>query len=544
MSESYELFNKIKEPIMVIDKDYNVIFMNETAEKEYSGRKGTKCYQISHNFEEPCWEHSEHPCPKKSMEDLNVDSFNVVHEHFTKNGKEYFEVRTYKDGENTIEFHLNITNLIKSLTKDLTNVENPVIKELKKQINTISKQFMNLLQQIHLGILVENENREVLIVNKTFQQLFNTDFLPEEINNKSDKIIFEKVKIKIGNNGFDFEEIINRKKPIYNKVINLTDGKIINLTFIPIQIDHQSKGYAWIFEDITEKYKLEQELIESEEKFRVLAETAPVGIFVQKIKFLYVNKAFSEILEYTVDELLNLESVLQVVHPDFREKVKKIVQERLKGIKKIHRYEIKILTKNGKEKWVEISSSATKYKGESVGIGFVIDITERKEWEEKLKTLATTDGLTGILNRYAFNKFLEEEIYRAERYSSKFSIILFDIDNFKKINDTYGHLTGDKVLKGIVKTVKKSIRKSDIFARWGGEEFIILLPDDSSVVKVAEKIRKSIENERFEGLPKITASFGTTTYKNGDSINSIIKRADKALYLAKEKGKNRVEYVE
>ena len=541
MSKDYEQFNKIKEPIMVIDKDYNIIFMNETAKKEYEGRQGTKCYQVSHNFDEPCWEHTEHPCPKKTMEDKNLQEFNVIHEHFTKNGKEYFEVRTYKDGGNTIEFHLNITNVIKSIKQDVINSDNPIIKELQHQIDVVFQQFINLFKQIHLGVMIENEKREIVFMNKPFVEIFGLKINTEEINHLQDKELFKQISSFFKND--NIEEYIAKNKPVYNEIVHLNNGKVLNQTFIPIYVDSEKKGYAWIFEDITEKYKLEQELKESEEKFRVLAEVAPVGIFIQKVKFIYVNKTFADMLEYSIDELLNLESVLQVVHPDFREKVKKIVQERLQGIKEIHRYEIKVLTKTGKEKWVEVSSSATKYQGENVGIGFVLDITQRKEWEQKLEKLATTDGLTGILNRYAFNKFLEEEIYRAERYGTTFSIILFDIDNFKKINDTFGHLTGDKVLKELARIVKKEIRKSDIFARWGGEEFIILLPNGNNSVKVAEKIREKIKNHKFDTLSKITASFGVTSYKKGDTINSIIKRADQALYMAKEKGKNRVEYV-
>ncbi len=541
MSKDYEQFNKIKEPIMVIDKDYNIIFINETAKQEYEGRQGTKCYQVSYNFDKPCWEHAEHPCPKKIMEDKNLQKFNVIHEHFTENGKEYFEVRIYKDGENTIEFHLNITNVIKSIKQDVINSDNPIIKELQHQIDVVFKQFINLLKNIHFGVMIENEKREVVFVNKPFVEIFNLNINPEEINHLQDKELFRQISSFFKND--DIEEYITKNKPVYNEIVHLNNGKVLNQTFIPIYVDSENKGYAWIFEDITEKYKLEQELKESEEKFRVLAEVAPVGIFIQKVKFIYVNKTFADMLEYSIDELLNLESVLQIVHPDFREKVKKIVQERLQGIKEIHRYEIKLLTKTGKEKWVEVSSSATKYKGENVGIGFVLDITQRKEWEQKLEKLATTDGLTGILNRYAFNKFLEEEIYRAERYGTKFSIILFDIDNFKKINDTYGHLTGDEVLKETVNIVKKQIRKSDVFARWGGEEFIILLPNGTDAVEVAEKIRKTIANSFFIGPEKITVSFGVTSFKEGDTINSIIKRADQALYLAKENGKNRVEYV-
>ena len=541
MSKDYEQFNKIKEPILVIDKDYNVVFMNETAKEEYEGRAGTKCYQISHNFNEPCWEHIEHPCPKKIMEDENLQEFNVIHEHFTKRGKEYFEVRTYKDGENTIEFHLNITDVIKSIKQDAINSDSPVIRELQHQIDVVFKQFINLLKQLHLGVMIENEKREVVFINKPFVEIFELNLNESNFQKVQDKELFRYIEKFFDDDGL--EKYIEEGKPVYNEIVFLKNGKVINRSFIPLFVDSESKGYAWIFEDITEKYELEQKVKESEEKFRVLAEVAPVGIFIQKIKFIYVNKAFADILEYSIDELLNLESVLEVVHPDFREKVKKIVQERLQGVKKIHRYEIKLLTKTGKEKWVEVSSSSTKYKGENVGIGFVQDITERKEWEQKLKKLATTDGLTGILNKFTFNKFLEEEIYRAERYGTKFSIILFDIDNFKKINDTYGHLTGDEVLKEVVNVVKTQIRKSDIFARWGGEEFIILLPNGTDPMKVAEKIKEKVENHKFKNLPKITVSIGVTTFKEGDTINSIIRRADQALYKAKEKGKNRVEYI-
>ncbi len=541
MSDNYIFFNKIKEPIMVIDENYNIIFMNETAKEEYKGRKGTKCYQVSHNFNEPCWEHEEHPCPMKNMKDNDLEKYNVIHEHYTKNGKEYFEVRTYKDGKNTIEFHLNITGLIKSLKEDIINSDNPVVKELQHQIDVIFKQFINLLKQVHFGVMIENEKREVIFANKIFTDIFDIGLNTENISHLNDKELFKYVsKVLVD---IDVEDYIKRNKPEFDKIVHLKNGKIVKQSFIPISVNSEKKGYAWIFEDITEKYKLEQELLESEEKFRTLAETSPVGIFIQKVKFIYVNKTFADILEYSIEELLNLESVLEIVHPDFREKVKRIVQERLKGIKKIHRYEIKVITKSGKEKWVEVSSSATKYKGRNVGIGFVQDITERKEFEEKLKKLATTDSLTGILNRYAFNKFLEEEIFRAERYGTNFSIVLFDIDNFKSINDTYGHLTGDKILKEIANLVNNTIRKSDVFARWGGEEFIILIPNGSNVVQVAEKIRKIIENNNFFDLPKVTVSLGTTKYKKGDTIDSIIKRADKALYNAKENGKNRVEYV-
>lgn len=160
-------------------------------------------------------------------------------------------------------------------------------------------------------------------------------------------------------------------------------------------------------------------------------------------------------------------------------------------------------------------------------------------WEN----LARVDSLTGALNRTAFEEILNREIKKAERYGGDLSLILFDIDNFKQINDTYGHLFGDQVLKRVASIVSENIRETDIFARWGGEEFMILLPNTgiSKAVAVAEKLRRMIEAYRFGEDLTVTVSFGVVSFTNGDDSVRLILKADKALYRAKEKGKNRVE---
>ncbi len=119
-----------------------------------------------------------------------------------------------------------------------------------------------------------------------------------------------------------------------------------------------------------------------------------------------------------------------------------------------------------------------------------------------------------------------------------FSVIIFDIDNFKLLNDTYGHLVGDSVLKSIAKEIKRVIRRSDILGRYGGEEFLIILPKTKDPYSVAEKIRKVIESMDLEKGIRVTISVGGTVYKKGDTVDSIISRADEALYLAKQSGKN------
>jgi diguanylate cyclase (GGDEF)-like protein len=181
------------------------------------------------------------------------------------------------------------------------------------------------------------------------------------------------------------------------------------------------------------------------------------------------------------------------------------------------------------------------------------DITEQKKYLQSLETInklletqATTDALTGIYNRIKFNTSLTMEMARSERYQSPLSLILFDIDHFKNVNDTYGHSAGDNVLKRLAKRIQASIRETDIFARWGGEEFVILAPGlfIMEAVQLAEKLRRNIEELYFIKPQKITLSFGVAAFKKGDSSTVLINRADEALYRAKENGRNQVHHSE
>ncbi|WP_456402311.1 GGDEF domain-containing protein [Persephonella sp.] len=163
--------------------------------------------------------------------------------------------------------------------------------------------------------------------------------------------------------------------------------------------------------------------------------------------------------------------------------------------------------------------------------------------KERFKTMAEIDPLTGIYNKGKFNELLRFELERNKRYGRPLSIILFDIDHFKKINDAFGHQTGDYVLKTLAKIVSSNIRATDYFARWGGEEFVILAPetDLEGAQILAEKIRKSIEEYPFDVVGQVTSSFGVTEATSKDTVDSFVKRADAALYKAKDKGRNRVE---
>jgi diguanylate cyclase (GGDEF)-like protein len=164
---------------------------------------------------------------------------------------------------------------------------------------------------------------------------------------------------------------------------------------------------------------------------------------------------------------------------------------------------------------------------------------------EEVERLATTDHLTKIFNRLRFDILLKQQIEISQRYNSNLSILFIDIDHFKFINDTFGHDVGDKVLIETVNVVSSMLRNSDIFARWGGEEFAVLTPEtDLAGARIlANKIKKTIENHSFEIVRKVTISIGVTELKATDDSNKFIKRADSALYNAKNDGRNRVEVL-
>lgn len=170
--------------------------------------------------------------------------------------------------------------------------------------------------------------------------------------------------------------------------------------------------------------------------------------------------------------------------------------------------------------------------------------TEYLFLEEDAKRLAFVDTLTGVSTRLKLSQSLHDLIENAKRFVQPFSLIMFDLDCFKKINDTYGHDYGDIVLKTIAQSVKKSLRESDIIARWGGEEFVVVLPMTSlkSGIKTAEKLRRMASSISFDQVSQVTCSFGVVEYHIGESEEALFKRVDVLLYEAKTSGRNCIKY--
>ena len=162
---------------------------------------------------------------------------------------------------------------------------------------------------------------------------------------------------------------------------------------------------------------------------------------------------------------------------------------------------------------------------------------------DNVKKEAYVDSLTGIGNRYQINHWFEHQLNQAVNSANQFCVIFFDLDNFKDVNDHYGHKVGDEVLKEVVQLVKSSLRSDECFGRWGGEEFIVIInAQKEDALKLADRLRKRIETHEFETIGQLTSSFGVSNYQQGDSIDSILGRADKALYQAKNLGRNKVQH--
>ncbi len=171
------------------------------------------------------------------------------------------------------------------------------------------------------------------------------------------------------------------------------------------------------------------------------------------------------------------------------------------------------------------------------------DVTDLENQRLTFKTLAYRDPLTKINNRLKLDIVLEKEIDIAQKKAISLSLIMFDIDHFKDVNDTYGHDIGDSVLIELTNLIGDKLRDTDMFARWGGEEFMIVLPNSNSklATEIAERLKDSIQIFNFTGVNRITCSFGVSELKADDSYRTFLKRVDDALYRAKSNGRNRVE---
>lgn len=257
------------------------------------------------------------------------------------------------------------------------------------------------------------------------------------------------------------------------------------------------------------------------------------------------------IFEVEFNKEMTLELFNDRIHPDDRQKVIDVYNNSIENkipYTVIHR----LITKDGRIKYIE-EKGESKFDSDGnafMSFGTAQDVTENFELKMKLEKLALHDALTGLCNRLNFDERLQDEMNRTLRYGTHVSLLMLDIDFFKKVNDTYGHQAGDEVIKSIADTISNSIRKSDYASRYGGEEFTVILPetDQTKAIELAERIRLAIEQKDFRISESVTIHL-TISIGVGSSSERIIspelliQTADGALYNAKENGRNQVRYI-
>jgi diguanylate cyclase (GGDEF)-like protein/PAS domain S-box-containing protein len=295
-----------------------------------------------------------------------------------------------------------------------------------------------------------------------------------------------------------------------------------------------------VLEKSEDKLKqLGKDLRDSEAYFKAIMTSIKAGVMVIDVKkheIVDINKAASELIGISKKDIIGKECH-EYVCPAERGKCP--ITDLNQVIDNSERFLI-----NARHRKIPIIKTVVPitFKNRKYLLETFIDISERKRMDKKLKKLATTDILTGAYNRIGFDEIVAREMESVKRYNKTLSVILFDIDHFKRVNDKFGHNFGDTVLKNIGTIVKKTIRKVDYFIRWGGEEFLILSEetDKEQAYILAERIRKDIEKFSFNNLAHVTISCGVAECKKEDTENTFIKRADDAMYKAKRKGRNRV----
>jgi len=274
----------------------------------------------------------------------------------------------------------------------------------------------------------------------------------------------------------------------------------------------------------------------SEERLRSYVESAPEGIFVMddQGRLVDLNPAASALIGYAEDELLG-KGISDLVSDADAARIRQAGGGPV---------ELTLRSKEGRE--VYVSMKTVRLPGDGVMV-FASDITERRYYEEALTRQAHYDFLTQVCNRGYFMELAEQELARAKRYGSSLSMLMLDLDEFKSINDRFGHKVGDAVLKHFAEICRQFLREVDVIGRMGGEEFAILLPETSrdKAVEAAERLRGSVADcelpFEFDVMLRCTVSIGVSSvHSKQEDVDALLTRADKALYEAKNGGRNRV----
>ena len=309
-------------------------------------------------------------------------------------------------------------------------------------------------------------------------------------------------------------------------------------------------GHLASYLDSTEQKRAYEALAARDRLLKKLSAHVPGGIFQFTLepqdnwRFIYASDGMRDIYEIETGVLQqDAAKVFERIHPLDAERVRASI--RLSALQLSHwREEYRVLLPQRGLRWIRGEATPEELPGGgTLWHGYVSDISDLKRVEEELRALSITDSLTGIHNRRYFQDRLKAEMVRLNRTSGALSVIMLDIDHFKRINDQHGHAVGDGVLQELCKRISLRLRRTDVFCRLGGEEFMVLCPntDGEHAYSLAMELWQSLRNAPMEPVGIVTASFGVASWRVDEGIDGLLLRADSAVYVAKQAGRDRVE---
>lgn len=400
--------------------------------------------------------------------------------------------------------------------------------------------YASLIENLPEGIII-HDLKMVKFVNDTFAKI--TGYTKNELLLMDPKnLLSEEEKEKLI---LHAEKRLKGEKPPshYSAELKRKDGSKVICDFWASPVNYKGERSIFVIvRDITFETEIRERVSELENLLTKVINAANDGIYIRNAKdgrIIYANKKFSEIHGIPLDKLIGMDSRSLLTEKE-RERLSNVPFSKIPA-----RAELKAEGPNGKKIFIEETAGLIKNKeGEPEYVfGIVRDITKKKKDEEKFKRFALKDPLTGVFNRHFFNEFIYKEWDRNIRFKQPISFILLDVDDFKYINDNFGHLFGDFILKEVAKILKKTLRNSDFIVRFGGDEFLIVLSQTDNgldVVKkrIEEKLKEWNENNKDKGIT-ISLSCGCSTFYpyKGDTMEKALSEVDRRMYNDKYRKK-------
>jgi len=331
------------------------------------------------------------------------------------------------------------------------------------------------------------------------------------------------------------------------------DGSSLVVSMLVTAVrDEQAQwvGYLAVCIDVTERKRVHESLAARDHLLEKLSAHVPGGIYQYQLdvngssRFNYCNSGMWNIYELPVDTMLDVEAAFARIHPIDLHRIKESIHHSAEHLSP-WREEYRVELPSKGLRWLRGEATPECLPdGAILWHGFISDITDMKRVEEELRALSVTDVLTGVFNRRYFQERLKAELARVHRHGGELSVIMLDIDHFKRINDQHGHAVGDLVLQVICKRINQRLRRNDVFCRLGGEEFMVLCPgtDSRQAYELATELWASVRGDCVEGVGQVTASFGVASWRETDRGDALLLRADSGVYAAKQAGRDRVEF--